>query len=91
VQAPPAAVAPPVVTRPVAPAAFRVQVVAASTQAMADDALRRLRAMNLDGVVVREGGLFKVRAGAYATRAAAQAALPRIRAEFPGAFPVAGR
>ncbi len=66
----------------------RIQVVAASTQAMADDAVRRLRALNVESRIVPEGGLLKVRAGAYATRAAAQAALPRIRAEFPGAFPV---
>ena len=67
---------------------FRIQVVAAGTQAMADDAVRRLRALNIESRIVSEGGLLKVRAGAYATRAQARAALPRIRAEFPGAFPV---
>ena len=67
---------------------FRIQVVAAGTQAMADDAVRKLRAMNVESRIVAEGGLLKVRAGGYATRAQAQAALPRIRAEFPGAFPV---
>jgi hypothetical protein len=67
---------------------FRIQVVAAGTQAMADDAVRRLSALNVESRVVTEGGLLKVRAGGYATRAQAQAALPRIRAEFPGAFPV---
>ena len=82
-QAPAASPAPPRGRRMV-----RIQVVAASTQAMADDAVRRLRALNVESRIVPEGGLLKVRAGAYATRAAAQAALPRIRAEFPGAFPV---
>ena len=67
---------------------FRIQVVAAGTQAMADDAVRRLRALNVESRIVSEGGLLKVRAGGFATRAQAQAALPRIRAEFPGAFPV---
>lgn len=81
---PPAAAA----AQPRGPRMVRIQVVAASTQAMADDAVRRLRAMNVESRIVPEGGLLKVRAGAYATRAAAQAALPRIRAEFPGAFPV---
>jgi len=70
------------------PRMVRIQVVAAGTQAMADDAVRRLRALNVESRIVAEGGLLKVRAGAYATRAQAQAALPRIRAEFPGAFPV---
>ena len=70
---------------------FRIQVVAAGTQAMADDAVRRLRALNVESRIVAEGGLLKVRAGGYATRAQAQAALPRIRAEFPGAFPVMDR
>ena len=78
----------PPAAQPRGPRMVRIQVVAASTQAMADDAVRRLRAMNVESRIVPEGGLLKVRAGAYATRAAAQAALPRIRAEFPGAFPV---
>jgi len=73
---------------PVRPRLFRIQVVAAGTQAMADDAVRRLRALNVESRIVSEGGLLKVRAGGFATRAQAQAALPRIRAEFPGAFPV---
>ena len=73
---------------PAARRMVRIQVVAAGTQAMADDAVRRLRALNVESRIVPEGGLLKVRAGAFATRAQAQAALPRIRAEFPGAFPV---
>ena len=82
----PAAPAAPV--QPRGPRMVRIQVVAAGTQAMADDAVRRLRALDVESRIVSEGGLLKVRAGAYATRAQAQAALPRIRAEFPGAFPV---
>ena len=73
---------------PAARRMVRIQVVAAGTQAMADDAVRRLRALNVESRIVPEGGLLKVRAGAYATRAQAQAALPGIRAEFPGAFAV---
>ena len=89
---PPVQATPPPVSpapaRPSGPRMVRIQVVAAGTQAMADDAVRRLRALNLESRIVTEGGLLKVRAGAYATRAQAQAALPRIRAEFPGAFAV---
>ena len=69
----------------------RIQVIAAPTQAMADEALRRVRAMGFDGRIVPEGGLFKVRGGNFATLAQARAALPRFRAEFPGAFPVLDR
>lgn len=87
VQAPPPS-ASPAPARPSGPRMLRIQVVAAGTQAMADDAVRRLRALNVESRIVAEGGLLKVRAGAYATRAQAQAALPRIRAEFPGAFAV---
>lgn len=78
---------PPVRTVPT----HRIQVIAAPTQAMADEALRRVRAMGFDGRIVPEGGLFKVRGGSFATLAQARAALPRFRAEFPGAFPVLDR
>jgi len=78
---------PPVRTVPT----HRIQVIAAPTQAMADEALRRVRAMGFEGRIVPEGGLFKVRGGSFATLAQARAALPRFRAEFPGAFPVLDR
>lgn len=83
-----------VTSRPAPPAAapaFRIQVVAANTQQMADAAVARLRTLGFESRVVSEGGFLKVRAGPFASRAEVQAAMPRIRAEFPGAFTVADR
>lgn len=58
---------------------FRVQVIAAPTQAAADQTAGRLTAAGYQAVVVKEGGLFKVRTQAFATRAQAQQALVKIR------------
>ncbi len=69
--------------------AFRIQVVAAGTQQAADAAVARLERLGFTARVVRDGGFLKVRAGAYATRAEANAARQRIAADFPGAFVVA--
>jgi cell division septation protein DedD len=84
---PPAAVTrEPVTPAPVpSPPAFRVQVVAAPTQAAADAMVAKVKAAGLDAVVVSEGGYFKVRAGSYATRAEASAAAQRLRARLGGA------
>ena len=58
---------------------FRVQAVAAATQALADDAVAKLKAVGFDAIVVPDKGLFKVQAGPFPSRAAATAALRRIR------------
>lgn len=65
---------------------FRVQVVAAATQAAADVAVGKLRELGYDSRVVSEGGYFKVRAGGYGSRSDATAAVQRLRATFAGAF-----
>lgn len=76
--------------RPAAPPAqpteakYRVQIAAVSTQAAAESATRDVEALGLSAVTVREGGLYKVRAGAFATRAEAQAAAVRIKARLGG-------
>jgi cell division protein FtsN len=69
--------------------AFRIQVVAAGTQQAADAAVARLERLGFSARVVPDGGFLKVRAGAYGTRAEANAARQRIIADFPGAFVVA--
>lgn len=69
-------------------AVFRVQVVAAASQSIADGAARRLEALGVESRIVPEGGFFKVRAGSYSTRAEAVAAVRRLATDFPGAFPV---
>jgi cell division septation protein DedD len=90
----PVSQAPPVQADPAPPAAqpapaFRIQVVAAANQAAADAAIARLERLGLSARIAREGGMLKVRAGAFATRAEANAARQRLTADFPGAFVVA--
>ena len=63
---------------------FRIQVAAVNTRPAADDIAKRLKTSGLDPVVVAEKGLYKVRVGAYPSRAAAAAALPGIRAKLGG-------
>lgn len=77
---------------PAAPAAarYRIQIAAVNTRASADSIARRVRAAGYETVVVSEKGLFKVRAGSYATRAEAQAALPAVRARLGGRAFVVG-
>jgi cell division septation protein DedD len=65
-----------------APAVFRIQVAAVNTRAAADSIAKRLKAGGFDSMVAAEKGLFKVRVGSYATRAAAAAALPGVRAKL---------
>lgn len=82
----PAAAAP--APAPPAGPVFRVQVVAAASQSIADGAARRLEALGVESRIVPEGGFFKVRAGSYTTRADAVTAARRLATDFPGAFPV---
>lgn len=65
--------------------AFRIQIAAVNTRAAADSIAKRVTAAGFDPVVASEKGLFKIRVGRYATRAEAQAALPRVRARLGGA------
>ncbi|HEX3232654.1 MAG TPA: SPOR domain-containing protein [Gemmatimonadales bacterium] len=72
-------------------AAFQVQVAAIGTAAGAEDAARKTRALGFSTVTVKDKGLYKVRAGGFATRAEAQAAAARIKARLGGSpFVVAG-
>jgi len=83
--APPAAgpppVAPPAAT---AVARYRVQVAAVGTEALAGDLAARVREAGYEAVVVREGGLYKVRAGAFRSRREAADAQARLRTALGG-------
>jgi hypothetical protein len=71
--------------------AFLVQVAAIATASGAEDAARKTRALGFKTVTVKDKGLYKVRAGGFATRAEAQAAAARIKARLGGSpFVVAG-
>ena len=61
-----------------------VQVIAAPNQARADQHVQSLKRIGVDGIVVKEGGFFKVRVGPFATRPQAQAALTKIKARLGG-------
>ncbi len=65
-------------------AVFRIQVAAVNTRAAADSIAQHLKARGEDAIVVAEKGLYKVRIGAYPTRAAAAAALPALRKKLGG-------
>lgn len=58
---------------------FGVQVAAVNTQAAADKVMGDLRNAGFQAYTVKEGALFKVRAGPYPDRAAATAAAEQIR------------
>lgn len=64
----------------------RVQVIAAPTKAKADQTVAALKRIGITAVVVKESAFYKVRTIPYPTRAAAQAAIARIRAKL-GAKP----
>jgi len=65
-------------------ARYRVQVAAVATPGAADDAADAAEKLGYPAVIVRERGLYKVRAGAFPTREAAQAAAGRIKARMGG-------
>ena len=72
-------------SRPAAPRArYRIQVAAVATPGAADDAAEKVETLGHPAVIVRERGLYKVRAGAFATRAEAQAAIGRLKAAIGG-------
>jgi hypothetical protein len=63
---------------------FRVQVAAVATPGAADDAASKAEELGFPAVIVRERGLYKVRAGAFATRQEAQAAVAKLKAGVGG-------
>jgi hypothetical protein len=74
------------------PPRFRIQVAAVATPGAADDAASKAEGLGFPAVIVRERGLYKVRAGAFATRQEAQAAVPKLKAGIGGSpFVVAER
>jgi hypothetical protein len=79
-QKPPAPAAPKDTTS----ARFRVQVSAVGTPAAADDVAAKIEKLGYPAVIVRERGLYKVRAGAFPTREAAQAAVGKLKASLGG-------
>jgi predicted Zn-dependent protease len=64
--------------------AFRVQISAVGTSAAADDVAAKAEKLGYPAVIVRERGLYKVRAGAFPTREAAQAAVAKLKASLGG-------
>ena len=71
--------APPPATAP-QPVRFRVQIAAVATPGAADDAASKAEDLGFPSVIVRERGLYKVRAGEFATRQEAQAAIAKLKA-----------
>jgi hypothetical protein len=65
-------------------ARYRVQVAAVATPGAADDAAEKVEQLGYPAVIVRERGLYKVRAGAFASRAEAQSAVGRLKAALGG-------
>jgi hypothetical protein len=66
------------------PTRFRVQVAAVATPGAADDAASKAEGLGFPAVIVRERGLYKVRAGSFATRQQAQAAVTKLKAGIGG-------
>ena len=79
----PAGSAPPASTQGTK-AQYRVQVAAVATPGAADDAADAAEKLGYPAVIVRERGLYKVRAGTFATREEAQAAVKRIKTGMGG-------
>ncbi|MEP6745660.1 MAG: SPOR domain-containing protein [Gemmatimonadota bacterium] len=77
---------------PQRPSAFSIQVASSSTQALADDLIRRLaRDGFANSYIVKDGAAFKVRVGRLPQRADADTLLARVRAKYPQAFIVEER
>jgi hypothetical protein len=78
----------PTAGRPSPPAAptgtWYVQVAALRTQQAAASTARQVERLGYGARTLREGGFYKVRAGPFPTRPAAEAALPRLRRELGG-------
>jgi len=76
----------PVAAAPAAPVpdAYRVQIVAANSQEAADEMLDRAKKAGFKGIIVKDGGYFKVRLGEYATRTDASAGATKVKAKLGG-------
>jgi tetratricopeptide (TPR) repeat protein len=79
-QKPPA----PVATKDTTPTRFRVQISAVGTSAAADEVAGKVEKLGYPAVIVKERGLYKVRAGAFPNREAAQAAVGKLKASVGG-------
>lgn len=66
------------------PDAYRIQIVAANSQEAADEMLDRAKKAGFSGIIVKEGGYFKVRLGQYASRSDATAAASKVKAKLGG-------
>ena len=69
---------------PTPAAKYRVQVAAVATPGAADDAATKAEELGYPAVILRERGYYKVRAGAFATRKEAQAAMAKLKAGMGG-------
>ncbi|HEU4928256.1 MAG TPA: SPOR domain-containing protein [Candidatus Krumholzibacteria bacterium] len=89
--------APPVTAPEAAPESalidgFRVQVFATGDRDIAANAAREVQErLGIPTYVDLDGGMYKVRAGDFATRAEADQALPSIRKDYPDAWVVASK
>ena len=63
---------------------FRVQIAALGTAAAADAAAQKAQALGYRTITVQEGGLYKVRAGDFPTRAEAQQAAASMKTKLGG-------
>lgn len=87
VESSPAPAPQPAPTAPVASSAqsrFRVQVAAVGTAAAADALAKKVQVLGYSTVAVPESGLYKVRAGNFPTRAAAQDASDALKTKLGG-------
>jgi cell division septation protein DedD len=64
--------------------AFRIQVAAVKTAAAAEATANRVERAGFSTVIIREGGYYKVRAGAFATREEAQTAAAQLKTKVGG-------
>jgi hypothetical protein len=69
---------------PTPAAKYRVQVAAVATPGAADDAATKAEELGYPAVILRERGYYKVRAGAFATRKEAAAAMAKLKAGMGG-------
>jgi len=74
----------PASTQPVGRARFRVQVGAVGTAAAADALVEKAKTLGYTTVIAREGSLYKVRVGGFATREAAQQTAKVLKAKLGG-------
>ena len=90
--APPVAAPPPAPAEPALIDGFRVQVFATGDRDIAANAAREVQErLRIPTYIDLDGGMYKVRAGDFATRAEADQALPGIRKDYPDAWVVASK